>query len=45
MRPIGGKSQQSSTFVLPVEKIFDHVKGTLDDLTIYNRVLSDEEDL
>ena len=40
---IGGKSQQSSTFVLPVEKIFDHVKGTLDDLTIYNRVLSDEE--
>ena len=29
---IGGKSQQSSTFVLPVEKIFDHVKGTLDDL-------------
>ena len=40
---IGGKSQQSSTFVLPVEKIFDHVKGTLDDLTIYNRVLTDEE--
>lgn len=40
---IAGKAQQSSTFVLPTEKIFENTKGTLKDLVVYNRVLSSEE--
>ena len=26
---IAGKTQQSSTFILPVERVFEHTKGTL----------------
>lgn len=40
---IAGKAQQSSTFVLPVEKVFDHTKGTLSEMSIYNRALSKDE--
>ena len=40
---IAGKTQQSSTFILPVEKVFEHTKGTLKDLSVFNRVLSAEE--
>lgn len=40
---IGGKTQQSSTFVLPTEKIMDKVKGSISSLKIYNRALSDQE--
>lgn len=40
---ISGKAQQSSTFVLPVEKVFEHTKGTLESMALYNRVLSMEE--
>lgn len=40
---IGGKTQQSSTFVLPTEKIMENVKGSISGLKIYNRTLTDEE--
>lgn len=40
---IAGKTQQSSTFILPVERVFEHTKGTLKEMSIYNRVLSAEE--
>ena len=40
---IAGKAQQSSTFILPVEKVFEHTKGTLKDLSVFNRVLSAKE--
>lgn len=40
---IAGKTQQSSTFILPVEKVFEHTKGTLKDMSVFNRVLSAEE--
>lgn len=40
---LAGKSQQSSTFVLPVEKVFENTKGTLENMAVYNTVLSAEE--
>lgn len=40
---IAGKAQQSSTFVLPTEKIMENVMGTVSSLKIYNRTLSDQE--
>ncbi|MCI8851088.1 MAG: family 20 glycosylhydrolase [Erysipelotrichaceae bacterium] len=40
---IAGKTQQSSTFVLPVEKVFENTKGTLSKMSVYNRALSADE--
>lgn len=40
---IAGKTQQSSTFVLPVEKVFENTKGTLEKMSVYNRALSADE--
>ncbi|MCI9311907.1 MAG: family 20 glycosylhydrolase [Erysipelotrichaceae bacterium] len=40
---IANKAQQSSTFVLPLERVFEHSKGTLSEMTIYNRALSADE--
>lgn len=40
---LAGKAQQSSTFILPTEKIFENTKGTLKNLSVYNKVLSTEE--
>lgn len=40
---LAGKAQQSSTFILPVERVFEHTKGTLKDMSLYNTVLSGEE--
>lgn len=43
MRPSAERASRARHSCFRWSKIFDHVKGTLDDLTIYNRVLSDEE--
>lgn len=40
---LAGKTQQSSTFVLPVEKVFENTKGTLKNMSVYNKVLPAEE--
>lgn len=40
---IGNKAQQSSTFILPTEKIFKNVKGTLYELSLYNKAMSEQE--
>ncbi|WP_288147137.1 discoidin domain-containing protein [Thomasclavelia cocleata] len=40
---IAGKTQQSSTFVLPVEKVFENASGTLSSMSIYNKAMSADE--
>ncbi|MGN1182738.1 MAG: discoidin domain-containing protein, partial [Faecalibacillus sp.] len=40
---IGGKAQQSSTLILPTEKIFENVDGTLYELSLYNKAMTDQE--
>ena len=40
---IAGKTQQSSTFVLPVEKVFENTTGTLSSISVYNKAMTTEE--
>lgn len=40
---IAGKAQQSSTFVLPVEKLFENCKGSLSSFSIYKKALNEKE--
>lgn len=37
------KRKDSNTFILPLEKIGNNLKGEFDNISLYNRVLSDEE--
>ena len=40
---IGGKAQQSSTFALPTEKLFENTSGTLYELSLYNYAMNDQQ--